>query len=34
MTQVALAPLSSFAHFTTPLFRFLAPLDRIIQVRK
>ncbi|EFX82413.1 hypothetical protein DAPPUDRAFT_223831 [Daphnia pulex] len=29
--MVALAPLSSFAHFTTALFRFLAPLDRIIQ---
>jgi hypothetical protein len=32
MTQVALAPLSSFAHFTNAIYRMLAPLDRIIQV--
>nr|CAH0101930.1 unnamed protein product [Daphnia galeata] len=29
--MIALAPLSSFAHFTTPLFRILTPFSKIIQ---
>ncbi|XP_046640894.1 lipase member K-like [Daphnia pulicaria] len=29
--MIALAPLSSFAHFTTPLFRILTPLSKRIQ---
>jgi pimeloyl-ACP methyl ester carboxylesterase len=33
INQIALAPLSSFAHFTTPLFRILTPFSKLIQVK-
>lgn len=33
MMQVGLAPLSSFAHFTTPLLRVLAPFGKLFEVK-